>query len=505
MSDDTEVIYTYLKMALSKDCIQQHTLEQALTRRWLSIGIVGATSVHLGLLPFIGSLPQRLTDLETPDSIQMFVVSDPSEPIPEAELEEAAEAAVEPAPAPPPEAPLPTPAELASEPNPGGSLNLDDSPAEEPELENPETEVEATEEGSPEEETTELETEPSSELEAADVDTNPLTAFADGFEGLLPDDETGDRQNESADDEDNVASNAGSEEQPSGNGNATEQAANPGTGNGSGSGSASVGCRQCGRPSYPESARRAGVEGTPVVTAQFDANGNVIGVILVQSSGNPELDQAALSSVQNWQFDTGGQAGSVPVEIPFVLEGSDRHEEAERQGDRDSVEIPSPEPAAVEPSAPATATSSDDNESPDSSAAEAPEASEETTDSTSSEASESSDATTEETVPDTEADAPATEDSPAPEPESSDSEDPAPASEPPPSEDPEPSSPAEPEPAPPSAAPEPAPEPAPSPAAPEPAAPPPAPEPAPPPASPPAPEPAPEPAPPPPAESESAE
>ncbi|NJL86261.1 MAG: TonB family protein [Leptolyngbyaceae cyanobacterium SM1_1_3] len=106
-----------------------------------------------------------------------------------------------------------------------------------------------------------------------------------------------------------------------------------------GSGSRTVSCRQCSRPDYPTAALAAGIEGQPVVRAQFDDDGNVIGLTLEQSSGNAALDQAALSSLQTWEFETGGQGGSVSVEIPFVIEGSERHQEAQQQGDRETVTV----------------------------------------------------------------------------------------------------------------------------------------------------------------------
>lgn len=105
-------------------------------------------------------------------------------------------------------------------------------------------------------------------------------------------------------------------------------------------------CRQCGRPAYPAAALDAGIEGQPIVRAQFDSNGNVTGVILERPSGNAALDQAALSAVRNWQFDTGGQSGSVPVEIPFVIEGSERHQEAQQQGDRNAATVRDEAPTA---------------------------------------------------------------------------------------------------------------------------------------------------------------
>ena len=140
-----------------------------------------------------------------------------------------------------------------------------------------------------------------------------------------------------------VARNTGPDEPAStGTGTPGDDTA-PGT---SANDSRTVSCRQCGRPDYPATALDAGIEGQPIVRAQFDGNGNVIGVTLERPSGNAALDQAALSAVRNWQFDTGGQSGSVPVEIPFVIEGSEQHQEAQQQGDRDAATVRDEAPAA---------------------------------------------------------------------------------------------------------------------------------------------------------------
>ena len=112
-------------------------------------------------------------------------------------------------------------------------------------------------------------------------------------------------------------------------------------------GDRTVSCRHCPRPAYPSAALDAGIEGQPVVNVQFSANGHVIGVTLEQSSGHAELDQAALAALQSWQFETGGQGGSVSVEIPFVIEGSQRHRAAQQQGDRESATVNADTPTAT--------------------------------------------------------------------------------------------------------------------------------------------------------------
>ena len=72
-------------------------------------------------------------------------------------------------------------------------------------------------------------------------------------------------------------------------------------------------------PRYPESARRAGLEGRVLVRAQVDATGRVQGVSLRRSSGVPALDQAALDAVRRWRFHprtVDGVTSAATVEVP---------------------------------------------------------------------------------------------------------------------------------------------------------------------------------------------
>jgi TonB family protein len=64
---------------------------------------------------------------------------------------------------------------------------------------------------------------------------------------------------------------------------------------------------------YPESAREQGIQGTVVVQAVVNANGNVTDAQVL--SGPDELRKAALSSVLNWHFaaDSGGRTRQVSI------------------------------------------------------------------------------------------------------------------------------------------------------------------------------------------------
>jgi protein TonB len=74
------------------------------------------------------------------------------------------------------------------------------------------------------------------------------------------------------------------------------------------------------KPSYPDLARQAGIEGQVVVKALVDVDGSISDVEILKSSGNTSLDQAALSAARNAKFTPAkqrDQAVRVWVSIPF--------------------------------------------------------------------------------------------------------------------------------------------------------------------------------------------
>lgn len=90
-----------------------------------------------------------------------------------------------------------------------------------------------------------------------------------------------------------------------------------GDGYGSGSGDSSGGGETTGiqilsapAPSYPESARRAGISGTTVVGMTVSTDGSVSSAWVESSSGNSTLDSAAVSAVYNWRFVPAKQNGT---------------------------------------------------------------------------------------------------------------------------------------------------------------------------------------------------
>jgi protein TonB len=101
-----------------------------------------------------------------------------------------------------------------------------------------------------------------------------------------------------------------------------------GTGGGVGSGEALSGlARPLGgyqvKPRYPESARRAGVQGVTTLRVRVLENGRVSEVVVDQSAGFRDLDLAAVDAVKKWLFEPahrGQDAVSVRVMLPVKFE-----------------------------------------------------------------------------------------------------------------------------------------------------------------------------------------
>ncbi len=81
------------------------------------------------------------------------------------------------------------------------------------------------------------------------------------------------------------------------------------------------------QPTYPESARKAGIEGTAVVQVTVSADGAVLGCSLATSSGNDLLDAAAIGAAQTSRFAPGtknGKAVVMKVKVPFRFKLADK-------------------------------------------------------------------------------------------------------------------------------------------------------------------------------------
>ena len=78
-------------------------------------------------------------------------------------------------------------------------------------------------------------------------------------------------------------------------------------------------------PKYPSSSRRAGHQGTTIITFVVSTSGTVTSARVTKSSGYAALDQAAISAVRTWRFTPArsGLGHAVPYtykqSIPFRL------------------------------------------------------------------------------------------------------------------------------------------------------------------------------------------
>ena len=75
-------------------------------------------------------------------------------------------------------------------------------------------------------------------------------------------------------------------------------------------------------PEYPYEARRQRITGNGVVTIAVDpASGRVSDVSMLKSTGNPFLDNAAITGFRRWRFKP-GTLSSVTCPITFTLTGA---------------------------------------------------------------------------------------------------------------------------------------------------------------------------------------
>ena len=73
------------------------------------------------------------------------------------------------------------------------------------------------------------------------------------------------------------------------------------------------------RPSYPSSARRLGIQGMTTLRVYVAADGRVAEVLIQESAGHPDLDNAAAEAVKRWRFEPakrGAEAVGVWVLLP---------------------------------------------------------------------------------------------------------------------------------------------------------------------------------------------
>ena len=378
-------------MSLSNLCFEQHERDRARLRKLLLYGLVGSVGVHAVAfgLSHLNLWPKANESKLSP--IELIVMEPPTEPVEEPEVLdpiEPAELSTEthtPAPAAPP----PTAkAAVVTAPRPAPTAPPDIAEPEIPEAVEPEpipeteveSELEVTEEveEEPEEEAPEtqlppeeVESVPEAEADSADSDVTTAPEDSSQLDRLR---DFFQRQQEAGSDDGEIATEAPSDgdteaaapsSEPSGAGETETAVARPGSGpsetanpsgsgNGQGQGSRTVACQNCVRPEYPDSALEAGAEGQPMVSVDINPDGSVRSVTLTRSSGNPAIDQAAIQAARSSRFQPVSGGASVPIEYDLTIEGSRRNREAQRRGERQSVEVPTepsptPEAAASEP------------------------------------------------------------------------------------------------------------------------------------------------------------
>jgi len=66
------------------------------------------------------------------------------------------------------------------------------------------------------------------------------------------------------------------------------------------------------RPAYPASARKARIQGTTLLAVLIADDGRVTEIVVKESAGHPDLDEAATNAVRRWRF-TPARRGNDPV------------------------------------------------------------------------------------------------------------------------------------------------------------------------------------------------
>jgi protein TonB len=72
-------------------------------------------------------------------------------------------------------------------------------------------------------------------------------------------------------------------------------------------------------PSYPPAAARARAQGLSVVLVTYVPAGNITDASIQQSSGNRDLDRAAVGAVKRWKLCPGSAGGQGLISINWVL------------------------------------------------------------------------------------------------------------------------------------------------------------------------------------------
>ena len=101
-----------------------------------------------------------------------------------------------------------------------------------------------------------------------------------------------------------------------------------------------VQCLSCPKPRYPKRALRRGIEGEPRILITINSEGRVQGVQLERSSGNPEIDRAALNAGRRSRFQAIAGGARVPVSYSVVIRGSEKHQQAVQRKEKQGYTLP---------------------------------------------------------------------------------------------------------------------------------------------------------------------
>ena len=104
-----------------------------------------------------------------------------------------------------------------------------------------------------------------------------------------------------------------------------------------------VQCLSCPKPRYPKRALRRGIEGEPRILITINSDGRVQSVQLERSSGNPEIDRAALDAGRRSRFQAIEGGAKVPVSYSVVIKGSEKHKQAVQKQEKQRYTLPTTE------------------------------------------------------------------------------------------------------------------------------------------------------------------
>lgn len=360
-------------MGLSSIAVQQREKEAKTLKSFLAFSLLGSLALHIGLLASgIGNFLTRTPDLEE-EPMEVAIVEPPKveekpQPKPQPQQKQPSKAPVVASPgssriggqsAPPrnvqvvrtpPSRPAatipqpaprvaPSPAIVAKQPPPKAppiqepveSVKPEPTPVEKP---NPTPQIAATPKPAPP---------PPAAVPSTPTNTAPAVgntqrshSVATGS-GVSTGNTFGTGRGTSSGSTTGAGTGTGTGSTTPGSGNAT-QGTPQGRGRGGdapGTGSGRLACRECGKPKYPEKARRRGVEGSAKVKLEVDRRGNVTDVKIAESSGNDDLDKEAVRAARRWKLEnTKGGTQGVVAKVDFALEGSERARRAEERRKR---------------------------------------------------------------------------------------------------------------------------------------------------------------------------